>query len=141
MDFVKLKEILVSKGMKITPQRIVLLEALVKMDHHPKAEDIMEYIRQHHPNIATGTVYKTLDTFVEKGIIKRVKTDKDVMRYDAIMDHHHHLYCAESDRIEDYFDDELNDLLLAYFEKKNIPNFNIEEIKLQLKGTFQSNGE
>lgn len=141
MDFVRLKEILMTKGMKITPQRLAVLEALVEMNHHPKAEDIIEYIRQHHPNIATGTVYKTLDTFVEKGIIQKVKTERDVMRYDAVMDHHHHLYCADSDRIEDYFDDELNGLLLDYFEKKNIPNFNVEEIKLQLKGTFQNKGK
>lgn len=141
MDFVRLKEILMTKGMKITPQRLAVLEALVEMSHHPKAEDIIEYIRQHHPNIATGTVYKTLDTFVEKGIIQKVKTERDVMRYDAVMDHHHHLYCADSDRIEDYFDDELNGLLLDYFEKKNIPNFNVEEIKLQLKGTFQNKGK
>jgi len=138
MDFVKLKEILVSKGMKVTPQRIALLEALVNLDHHPKAEDIIEYIRKNHPNIATGTVYKTLDTFVDKGIIKRVKTDKDVMRYDAIMQHHHHLYCSESDRIEDYFDDELNSVLIEYFEKKNIPDFQIEDINLQIKGKFKT---
>jgi Fur family peroxide stress response transcriptional regulator len=136
MDFVKLKEILVSKGMKITPQRLAVLEALVEMSHHPKAEDIIEYIRQNHPNIATGTVYKTLETFVDKNIIKRVKTDKDVMRYDAILDHHHHLYCSASDRIEDYFDDDLNALLIAYFEKKNIPDFEVEDIRLEIKGKF-----
>jgi Fur family peroxide stress response transcriptional regulator len=137
MNLIELKEILLSKGMKITPQRLVVLEALVDMNHHPKAEDIIDFIRQHHPNIASGTVYKTLETFVEKGIIQKVKTEKDVMRYDAIMDHHHHLYCTESDRIEDYFDVELNNMLHEYFNSKNIPDFEIEDIKLQIKGKFK----
>jgi Fur family peroxide stress response transcriptional regulator len=107
------------------------------MSHHPKAEDIIAFIRQHHPNIASGTVYKTLETFVEKGIIQKVKTDREVMRYDAIMEAHHHLYSAESDRIEDYFDEELNEMLNEYFKSKNIPDFEIEDIKLQIKGKFK----
>jgi Fur family peroxide stress response transcriptional regulator len=58
------------------------------------------------------------------------------MRYDAILEKHHHLYCSESDRIEDYMDDELNKLIENYFEKKNIPDFKIEDIKLQIIGKF-----
>ena len=85
---------------------------------------------------ATGTVYKTLDTFVEKGLIKKVKTDRDIMRYDAMTDPHHHLYCASSDRIEDFLDTELLRMIEQYFEKHEIPNFKIEDIKLQIIGEF-----
>lgn len=137
MSISEFKEVLVKKGLKITPQRMVVLEALADMDHHPTAENIIAYIRNHYPNIAVGTVYKTLETFVEKGIIKKVKTERDIMRYDAVTDHHHHLYCSESDRIEDYFDDDLNLLLANYFEQKQIPGFQIEDIKLQILGKFQ----
>ena len=58
------------------------------------------------------------------------------MRYDAVMERHHHLYCSESDRIEDYENEELNEMLEKYFEKKKIPDFNIEDIKLQIIGKF-----
>lgn len=136
MSFNDLKKVLVEKGLKITPQRLVVMEALAEMNHHPTAENIIGYIRQHHPNIAVGTVYKTLETFVDKGIIQKVKTEKDVMRYDAITKNHHHLYCSESDRIEDYFDDDLNSVLENYFHKKQIPDFTIECIKLQINGKF-----
>ncbi len=136
MSFNELKEILAARGLKITPQRLVVLEALEK-NHHPTADHIISYIRQNHPNIAIGTVYKTLETFVDKGIIQKVKTEKDVMRYDAITEKHHHLYCSESDRIEDYFDDELNNLLADYFSTKQIPGFTIDDIKLQILGRFK----
>jgi Fur family peroxide stress response transcriptional regulator len=46
------------------------------------------------------------------------------------------LYCAESDRIEDYFDTELNEIIGNYFAKKGIPDFKIEDIKLQIIGKF-----
>jgi len=125
-----------TKGLKITPQRIAILEAIEKLNNHPTAENIIEYIRKSHPNIATATVYKVLDALAANELIKKVKTDRDIMRYDAITENHHHLYCAESDRIEDYFDIELNEIIGSYFKKKGIPGFEIEDIKLQIIGTF-----
>lgn len=60
------------------------------------------------------------------------------MRYDAVNEKHHHLYCSQSDRIEDYYDEELNHLLEKYLKNKNIKNFKIEDFKLQLIGTFSN---
>jgi len=38
--------------------------------------------------------------------------------------------------IKDYIDEELDNMLKRYFEKKKIENFNIEELSLQIKGKF-----
>ncbi len=127
---------LLEKGLKVTPQRIAILEAIIKLNNHPTAENIIEYIRKNNPNIAVATVYKVLDALIANHLIKKVKTERDVMRYDAIMENHHHLYCSETDRIEDYNDTELNEMLSAFFEKKGIPDFKIEDIKLQIIGKF-----
>lgn len=123
-------------GLKITPQRIAVLEAIMELKNHPTADNIAEHIKTNHPNIATGTVYKTLETFVEKGLARKVKTDRDIMRYDACLDQHHHLYCAKTDRIEDFKDTELQKLLETWFDKHKIPGFTIEDIKLQIIGEF-----
>jgi len=125
-------------NLKVTPQRIAVLEALDKLKDHPTADKIKEYVVKNNPNIAVGTIYKTLETFDEKGLVKRVKTDKDIMRYDAILDNHHHLYCEDTERIEDFFDDKLNAMLEEYFKKKKIPNFKVKDIKLQIIGTFNN---
>jgi Fur family peroxide stress response transcriptional regulator len=125
-------------NLKVTPQRIAVLEALNNLKQHPTADKIKEYVVKNHPNIAVGTIYKTLETFVEKGLVKKVKTEQDVMRYDAILDKHHHLYCEDTDRIEDFFDDQLNVMLEEYFKKKKIPNFKVKDIKLQIIGTFNN---
>ena len=123
-------------GLKITPQRIAIFEAVIELRNHPAAENVIDFIKANHPNIATGTVYKTLETFVEKGMIKKVKTDRDIMRYDAVIDPHYHLYCSKSDRIEDFVDPELQKMIGEYFTKHKIPNFKIEDIKLQIIGQF-----
>ncbi len=139
MDLTGIRNELLKKGLKITPQRMVILEALHTLKTHPTADEIKEYIQVNHPNVAAGTVYKILETFVEKGLIRKVKTDRDVMRYDAILENHHHLYCYESDRIEDYFDEGLNELIQEHFRKNNISGFDIQDIKLQIIGKFSSN--
>ena len=129
-------KILIQNDLKVTPQRIAILEIILTLDNHPDADKITDYLKLTHPNISMGTIYKTLNTFTKKGIIKKVLTDKDSMRYDAVSDRHHHLYCSESDRIEDFYDDDLNKILDNYLKKKKIPNFKIEGIKLQIAGKF-----
>lgn len=118
------------KGLKITPQRVVILEAIYKLNNHPTADNIIENIRESHPNIATGTVYKVLETLVENGLIRKVKTDKDIMRYDGIIENHHHLYCSKCDLIEDYIDEDLDNLLKNHFKDKNIKGLKILYFKL-----------
>jgi Fur family peroxide stress response transcriptional regulator len=125
------------KGLKVTPQRLIVLEAMHELDHHPTTDHIYEFIRKSHPNIARGTVYKVLDVLSANQLIRKVKTESDIMRYDGVLQKHHHLYCAESDRIEDYADDELDEMLEEYFRKKDIKGFRIEDIILQIKGRFR----
>lgn len=132
-----IRELFAEKGLKITPQRLAILEAIYKLNNHPTAEDIIHEIRKNNPNIATGTVYKVLDALVENNIINKVKTDKEVMRYDGLTQNHHHLYCSECDLIEDYVDEELDELLRKHFEKRNIKGFKLQDIVLQIRGTFE----
>jgi Fur family peroxide stress response transcriptional regulator len=139
MKITEIRNKLSDKGLKVTPQRIAILEAIIKLNNHPTVENIIDYIRKNHPNIATATVYKVLDTLVANELIIKVKTEGDVMRYDAVMSSHHHLYCSESNRIEDFVDAELNEMIEKFFEKKKIQNFKIEDVKLQIIGKFLKN--
>lgn len=129
-------KILTDNNLKVTPQRTAVLEVIYTLNNHPSADYIIDYLRLNFPHIPLSTVYKILDVFVGKGIVSKVKTDDEVMRYDYVKEKHHHLYCAESERIEDYYDKELDKLLENYLKKKTIPNFKIKDIKLQIVGNF-----
>ncbi|MEE9373098.1 MAG: Fur family transcriptional regulator [Saprospiraceae bacterium] len=124
------------KGLRITPQRVAIFEAIIKLKNHPTTENVIEYINKKHPHISTGTVYKVLDSLVENELLKKVKTENGVMRYDPFLTNHHHLYCVEENRIEDYEDKELDELLANYFNKKKIKNFKIQDINLQISGIY-----
>jgi Fur family transcriptional regulator, peroxide stress response regulator len=90
--------------LKVTPQSSCCTGSFKYYKHdHPTAERIKDFVVKKNPNIAVGTIYNILETFVEKGLIKKVKTEKDVMRYDAILENHHHLYCEETEVISRFF--------------------------------------
>jgi Fur family peroxide stress response transcriptional regulator len=125
-----------TSGLKITPQRLIVLDSISLMNTHPTAEDIIVFVRKMHPNIAVGTVYSILEALENKDLIKKVKTEAGVFRYDGVTEHHHHLYCKESDRIADYIDEDLDSILRDFFSRKKPENFKIEEIKLQINGKF-----
>jgi Fur family peroxide stress response transcriptional regulator len=136
IEFLKVK--LREKGLKVTPKRISILEAIIELQNHPTAEEIIRFIRNQNLNIATATVYKALDILVAKKVINKVETEKNIIRYDAITELHHHLISSESDIIIDYQDEEINKILKKYFKKNKIKDFDIEEIKLQIIGKFGS---
>lgn len=138
----KIKQEIISKltqaELKITPQRMAVLQTLAKLKRHPTADELYHEVVKKIPGLSATTIYNTLETFVNKGLIKRVKTDAGRMRYDHVIDHHHHLYSAISDQMEDYFDAELDTLLKNYFNKKQIKGFKINEIRLQISGEFET---
>ena len=80
MDTKAIADKLSEKGLRVTPQRIAILGAIIKLNNHPTAENIIEYIKNNHPNISVGTVYKVLDSFVENHLLKKVKTEGGVIQ-------------------------------------------------------------
>lgn len=77
MTYEEIASLLTSNSLKVTPQRVAVLEALNVIKDHPTADSVKEFVRKNHPNLALGTVYNTLETLCEKKIIRKVKTDKD----------------------------------------------------------------
>lgn len=140
LDINQIKLILKTNKLKVTPQRVSLLEAFVQIKH-PCAEQITEYIRQTWPSIATSTVYNILEQFTKLGIIEKIKTNNGKTRYDIVTKKHHHLYCKGCDTIADYHNNELNKILSEYFENNPIPNFHIDNIELQINGVFTKHPE
>lgn len=126
-----------NKGLRVTPQRVAVLSTLLNSKSHPDADQIVRVVRNEHSNISVGTIYHILDNLVQKGIIKKVQTNKNVVRYDAILDTHFHLYSVQDNRIDDYFDEELLMMIKSHFDKKGIRGFELNDISLQLIGDFK----
>lgn len=124
--------LLASKEIKITPQRIAVYEIVSLLDH-PYADEILTELTKSNPSIAKGTVYSILDFFCKKDILHKVKTVNGKMRYDPITGHHHHIIEKDSDKIEDYADPNLSLILQEYFVENPIPGYEVEKVKLQIQ--------
>ena len=130
----QIKNKLDSVGLKSTHPRIVVLKELLISNDHPTAEAIHDSLKEANPSISLGSVYRILDVFVDAGLIQRVSVRSGSMRYDSNMNPHGHIYCLKSNTIQDFYDEELYDLINDFFRKKKIRNFKINDIKLQING-------
>jgi len=91
-------------GMKITPQRRFIFQALERDMHlHPTAEDIFTDVRQTLPDISLTTVYNTLRELVAMGLLRQVDLGEGMTRFDPNTDLHHHLLCTHCGRLEDVY--------------------------------------
>lgn len=97
------------QGFRITPQRIAIVEYLLKTDDHPSAEHIHKIIQKKYPMVSLSTVYKTLDLLREKKIVNEIKVEGEA-RFDAHTDEHINLVCMNCGKIEDIDEDSLKEI-------------------------------
>ncbi len=101
---------------------------------HPDAESILRLLKKEYPQITSATVYNNLEALEKAGLIHKVLTDKGSMKYDGILEEHHHLLDTTKDEIIDYFDPELTTMLNEYFRKRSLKDFEISRITVQVIG-------
>lgn len=92
-----------AKGLRITHQRTEIFKALSKHTNHPTTENVFNQVRKHLKTISLDTVYRTIATFEEYGLIKRVHHIDNATRFDINSSGHHHLVCSNCKTIEDFY--------------------------------------
>ncbi|NPV53256.1 MAG: transcriptional repressor [Firmicutes bacterium] len=93
--------ILREHGLRVTPQRIAIYEALAGTKEHPSVEALYDRLRPHHPGLSLNTIYKTLQALVSAGLVRKLATHEDMHRYDANPKPHTHMVCLQCERIDD----------------------------------------
>ena len=89
-------------GYRITPQRREVITFLFNSVDHPKAEDVYDALKEKMPEISLATIYNTLNTLKDLGMIDAINTSGDnSVHYDATTEAHDHLYCLGCNKIVD----------------------------------------
>jgi Fur family peroxide stress response transcriptional regulator len=94
--------------LKLTPQRFAVLEHLTRVAGHPTAEQIAIAVNRRFPLASRATIYNTLNALRNAGLIREVRLDDAVARYEANIDLHHHFVCRECGRLEDVSPESFN---------------------------------
>jgi len=89
------------KGMRVTNQRLAVLEFLLATPNHPTAEEVEAGVNRIVPTASRASVYNVLHSLKESGLIDELVFDDAVARYDANLDRHHHFICRACGAVED----------------------------------------
>ncbi len=138
VDREEFKKILREKGMKITRQRLVVLEVLARSSaEHLTAEEIYERVKVEDPDIGLATVYRTVQLLLELELIDRINLDDGYVRYE-IGDmqkekhhRHHHLICLKCGGVTAFQDDMLEALETGV---KSALGFQVTDHEVKLYG-------
>ena len=94
----KIKEILRSKSLKLTKQRLLIASYLFDgRDKHVTAEDLFRKLNKSKSMISLATVYNTLHEFYKKNLICKLSINSEKIYYDTNMSNHHHFYNKENE--------------------------------------------
>ena len=86
-------EQLKSKGIRPSYQRIKVLEYLHQKGGHPTVDEIYRSLAVEIPSLSKVTIYNTLHTLVEAGLVQAVDIDQAEIRYDITLTSHGHFQC------------------------------------------------
>ena len=88
-------------GLKLTPQRLAILEFLDGNTDHPSADSIFQEVKKKYPMMSFATVYNTIEALKKRGDLLELTIDPERRRYDPETRPHHHLICVECKKIVD----------------------------------------
>jgi len=91
--------ILKEKGLKLTPQRRLIVDIIHDADVHLTAEDIITNVQKKMPGVNKSTIYRTLDLLEENGCVYKSENQDQFIYHHAEEGHHHHLVCSECGKI------------------------------------------
>lgn len=97
----RIREAVVDAGLRLTGPRLAIFRILLEEGLHPSAEDVYRLLAPELPSLSRDTVYRTLATFEEAGLVRKFPSGEGVFRYDARMVPHHHFICSRCLKIVD----------------------------------------
>jgi Fur family ferric uptake transcriptional regulator len=93
------------KGLKLTPQRRLIIDKIHDTDAHLTAEEIITFVQERMPGVHKSTIYRTLELLEEYGCVYKSEMDDQSIYHHAEEGHHHHLVCSECGKTVDCDED------------------------------------
>ena len=89
------------RGLRVTQQRVAVLEYLLATPRHPTAEEVGAAVNRLVPTASRASIYNVLHSLKESGLIDELVLGDAVSRYDANLGRHHHFICRACGAVED----------------------------------------
>ncbi len=130
--YAQLRQTCVARGLRLTPQRDVLLRALSETMGHPTADDLVKKVRKVLPTVSHATVYRNVQELVRAGLIGTLERSGAAVQFEINPDHHHHFMCRRCGQVWDVY---LNQVAVTLDRQRSPLNgFRIDRRDVQLHG-------
>ena len=119
------------KGIRLTPQRMAILEFLRETKRHPRADEIHEHIKKRFPGVSLATVYNNLNVLKDKGLVLELSYGDLASRFDGMTANHYHITCEKCGKVVDFFYPPITEIEK---EASESANFSIRGHRVELYG-------
>jgi Fur family ferric uptake transcriptional regulator len=93
VDIDGILQLIKERGGRVTTPRRAIVTALLAADHHTTAEELADRVQAAHPDVHRSTIYRTLETLAELGVVEHVHLGHGPAVFHLAHDAHHHLIC------------------------------------------------
>ena len=89
------REALRAAGLRVTPQRVAILDVLTSAGgHHLSADDVWEQLSSARLSLDRSTAYRVLADLTDAGLLTQVRFADGVARFEVQSQVHHHAVCT-----------------------------------------------
>jgi Fur family transcriptional regulator, peroxide stress response regulator len=124
------------RGLRLTPQRDVLLHVLSSTSGHPTADDLVRRVREVLPSVSHATVYRNVQELVRAGLVGMLERAGGAVQFEVNPDDHHHFVCRKCGEVWDVYLDEVDVRLNR--RRSQLKGFQIDRREVQLHGLCAS---
>lgn len=130
-DVETFRSILKGKGLKATPQRIAVHEAMLNLGH-ASADMVVEKLSLEGVDVTVSSVYNILSTLADLKIYGRRTSSNNKMYFDVNTFRHFHLYNYVDNEYKDIIDEELANLIESHFKGRRFRGLKVDFIDVQI---------
>ena len=118
-------------GLKATPQRIRVYEAMCRLGH-ASADNVYRYLGEERGRMTLATVYNVLDSLTEAGLLARRPSFSNKMYFDVRPDAHVHILRRDTGEISDFCDPELQQAIEARIRERMPEDLLLDGVEIQI---------
>lgn len=107
-------------NLPVTAQRLAIATVLLNSEHHLSAEDVAKEVSARGRSVGTATVYRTIDTLLESGLLVERDFGEGFRRFEPARDvpNHEHLVCTQCGKVEEFRDERLERMTTIVAESR-----------------------
>ena len=127
----EIRERLNQCGLKATPQRVRVYEAMCTLGH-ASADAVFQHLGAGQGKMTLATVYNVLESMTQAGLLTRRPSFSSKMYFDVHTDAHCHIYQQDTAAISDFRDEALQRSVEERIRAQLPPGLQLDRVEIQI---------